>query len=86
MSTFTAGVHYDDFKGSVAADVSDKLSISEHLVVMGNPKHDEPVVAFSISSSGISGQTCHRPVAGCVPDRRQAFEPAPKRCARSTSL
>lgn len=56
MSTFTAGVQYDDFKGSVAVDVSDNLLISKHMVAMDKPRCDERVVAFRISSSGISGK------------------------------
>ncbi|MCO8029006.1 hypothetical protein NI454_03440 [Brevundimonas diminuta] len=51
MSTFTAGVQYDDFKGTVAADRSDTLSITKYLVALGKAAPDERVVAFRITSS-----------------------------------
>ena len=78
MSTFTAGVQYDDFKGSIAADVSDNLSISKHLVAMGKARQDERVVAFRISSSGISGKPVTDLSLVAYLTDAKAFEPAPK--------
>jgi len=78
MSTFTAGVQYDDFKGTVAADRSDTLSITKYFVALGKAAPDERVVAFRITSSGVT----NRPVTSVslvayLTDSPE-FEPAPK--------
>jgi hypothetical protein len=49
MSTFTAGVQYNDLKGSVAADRSDNVAIADHLVGLGVAKLGERVVGYRIS-------------------------------------
>lgn len=56
MSTFTAGVQYNDYKGSVAADRSDNVSISGHLVELGLANSGERVVGWRISFGGNSGK------------------------------
>lgn len=55
MSTFKAGVQYDDFKGTVAADVSDNVALSNHLVSLGQAQSDERVIAFRIASGENQG-------------------------------
>lgn len=49
MSTFTAGVQYNDFKGSVAADRSDNASLFDHLAKLGLATSEERVVGCRIS-------------------------------------
>jgi hypothetical protein len=49
MSTFTAGVQYNDLKGSVAADRSDNVAIVDHLAGLGVAKPRERVVGYRIS-------------------------------------
>lgn len=51
MSIFTAGVQYNDLTGTVAADVSDNLSLDKHLIELGKANKDERVVAVRISSN-----------------------------------
>lgn len=55
MSVFSASVQYNDFKGSVAADRSDNLSLSAYLVEQELIKSDERVVGCRISFGGNSG-------------------------------
>jgi len=55
MDTFNAGVQYNDFKGSVAADISDNIGIASHLVSLGKATKDDRVVGFRIASGENSG-------------------------------
>lgn len=55
MDTFKAGVQYNDFKGTVAADISDNVALSDYLVSLGKAESDERVVAFRIVSSENQG-------------------------------
>ena len=78
MDIFTAGVQYDDFKGTVAADVSDNLSLAKHLVSLGKAQNDERVVAFRITSSGINGaQVTDVSLVAYLSDSKE-FEPSPE--------
>lgn len=50
MDTLSAGVQYNDFKGTVAADISDNRALAKHLVSVGKAGTDERVVGFRIAS------------------------------------
>lgn len=53
---FTAHVQYDDFKGPVAADRSDILSLSTHLVKLGKAQEGERVVGFRFGINENAGR------------------------------
>lgn len=55
MEIFKAGVQYNDYKGTVAADRSDTKSLSDHLVKMGLCSQDERVVAIRTGFGGNDG-------------------------------
>jgi len=55
MNTFSAGVQYNDFKGTVAADISDNVGLSSHLVSLGEATKDERVIAFRVTSGENQG-------------------------------
>ena len=55
MDTFNAGVQYNDFKGTVAADISDNVGLANHLVSLGKAVEGERVVGFRIASGGNRG-------------------------------
>jgi len=78
MSTFTASVQYDDFKGTVAADRSDTLSITKHLIALGKAANDERVVAFRITSSGVNNRSVTDVSLVAYLTNSTEFEPAPK--------
>ena len=50
MEIFDAGVQYNDFKGTVAADISDNVALADYLVSLGKAEQEERVVAFRIAS------------------------------------
>ena len=77
MTTFKAGVQYDDFKGTVAADISDTLSISKHLVSLGKASNDERVIAFRIGSSAVSGSAVTDVSLVAYLTDAKEFEPSP---------
>jgi hypothetical protein len=49
MSTFTAGVQYNDFKGTVAADRSDNKALVDHLHGLGLVEPGERFVGCRLS-------------------------------------
>jgi hypothetical protein len=51
MNTFVAGVQYDDFKGTVAADISDNVGLADYLRSIGKANQGDRVVAFRIAAS-----------------------------------
>ncbi|TCP30677.1 hypothetical protein [Sphingomonas sp. BK235] len=53
MSTFVAGVQYDDFKGSVAADEADNNDLLDYLRQLGLAREGERLAGIRISSSSI---------------------------------
>lgn len=55
MDTFNAGVQYNDFKGTVAADISDNRGLTKYLVDLGKAKEDERVIGFRITSGENQG-------------------------------
>jgi len=59
MDTFNAGVQYDDYKGTVAADISDNVALENFLVSQGKAEKGERVVGFRITS----GENHGTPVA-----------------------
>ena len=50
MDTFNAGVQYNDFKGTVAADISDNVALTDYLMSLGKAEKNERVVGFRITS------------------------------------
>lgn len=78
MDTFKAGVQYDDFKGTVAADISDNISIAKYLVSLGKAQLDERVVAFRITSGGNVGTPVADVSLVAYLSNSKEFEPAPK--------
>jgi hypothetical protein len=50
LDTFNAGVQYNDFKGTVAADISDNVALADYLVSLGKAEKGERVVGFRIAS------------------------------------
>lgn len=77
MDTFNAGVQYDDFKGTVAADVSDNNALSNHLVTLGQAQSDERVIAFRIASGENQGVPVTEVSLVAYLLRSTEFEPAP---------
>uniref|UniRef100_UPI00404825F1 hypothetical protein n=1 Tax=Yoonia sp. TaxID=2212373 RepID=UPI00404825F1 len=55
MTTFQASVQYDDFKGEVACDRSDTLSLKDYLLSRNLAKDGEYVIGFRIHSNGVTG-------------------------------
>jgi hypothetical protein len=78
MGTFTAGVQYDDFKGSVAADISDNVGLRNHLASLGLAQAEERVVAFRISSGENQGIPVTEVSLVAYLLEASEFEPAPK--------
>lgn len=54
MSTFEASVQYDDFKGEVACDRSDTLSLKNYLMSHKLAADEEYVIGFRIHSNGLT--------------------------------
>lgn len=78
MTTFTASVQYDDFKGAVAADVSDNVAISDYLSSLGKATRDERVIAFRISSGENRGTPVTEVSLVVYLSASKEFEPSPK--------
>ncbi|WP_347092617.1 hypothetical protein [Sphingomonas parapaucimobilis] len=51
MDTFSAGVQYDDFKGTIAADISDHVGLANYLRSVGAANTGDRVIAFRIGSN-----------------------------------
>lgn len=77
MDIFNAGVQYNDFKGTVAADVSDNVALSNHLISLGQAQSDERVVAFRIASGENQGVPVTDVSLVAYLLRSPNFEPAP---------
>lgn len=56
MNIFDAGVQYDDYKGTVAADRADNKSFLEYLKQNGVAKDDELLVGWRFGFGGNDGQ------------------------------
>lgn len=77
MDTFNAGVQYNDFKGTVAADISDNVALADYLVSLGKAEKDERVVAFRITSGENLGTPVTEVSLVAYLLRSAEFEPAP---------
>lgn len=77
MDTFNAGVQYNDFKGIVAADISDNVAIADYLVSVGKAEKDERVVGFRIASGENRGTPGTEVSLVAYLLRSAEFEPAP---------
>src|SRR3546814_14181109 len=77
MDTFNAGVQYNDFKGTVAADISDNVALADYLVSLGKAESDERVVGFRIASGENRGTPVTDVSLVAYLLRSADFEPAP---------
>ena len=77
MDTFNAGVQYNDFKGTVAADISDNVALADYLVSLGKAGSDERVVGFRIASGENRGTPVTDVSLVAYLLRSAEFEPAP---------
>lgn len=77
MDTFNAGVQYNDFKGTVAADISDNVALTDYLVSLGKADKDERVVGFRIASGENRGTPVTDVSLVAYLLRSADFEPAP---------
>lgn len=77
MDTFSAGVQYNDFKGTVAADISDNVALGDHLVSLGKAREGERVVAFRIGSGENRGTPVTEVSLVAYLLQSTEFEPAP---------
>jgi hypothetical protein len=77
MDTFIARVQYNDLQGTVAADVSDNVALSNHLVSLGQAQSDERVIAFRIASGENRGVAVTDVSLVAYLLRATEFEPAP---------
>src|SRR3546814_12161477 len=77
MDTFNAGVQYNDFKGTVAADISDNVALADYLVSLGKAESDERVVGFRIASGENRGTPVTDVSLVAYLLRSAEFEPAP---------
>ena len=77
MDTFNAGVQYNDFKGTVAADISDNVALAGYLVSVGKAEKDERVVGFRIASGENRGTPVTEVSLVAYLLRSAEFEPAP---------
>ncbi|CAM3066112.1 hypothetical protein SAMN05428950_105128 [Sphingomonas sp. OV641] len=77
MDTFNAGVQYNDFKGTVAADISDNVALAGHLVSLGKAESDERVIGFRIASGENQGTPVTDVSLVAYLLRSAEFEPAP---------
>ena len=77
MDTFSAGVQYNDFKGTVAADISDNVALADFLVSLGKAEQDERVVGFRIASGENRGTPVGEVSLVAYLLRSVEFEPKP---------
>lgn len=77
MNTFNAGAQYNDFKGTVAADISDNVALADHLVSLGRAEKDERVIGFRIASGENRGTPVTEVSLVAYLLRSVEFEPTP---------
>ena len=80
MDTFNAGVQYNDFKGTVAADISDNVALADYLVSLGKAEKGERVIGFRIASGENQGTPVTEVSLVAYLLRSTEFEPAPQLC------
>ena len=78
MDTFIAGVQYNDFKGTVAADISDNVALADYLVSLGKAEEGERVLGFRLASGENQGTSVADVSLVAYLLRSVDFEPAPK--------
>ncbi|WP_146347883.1 hypothetical protein [Falsiphaeobacter marinintestinus] len=61
MSIFNAGVQYNDFKGTVAADRADEISMRDFLIEEGIANDTERVIGYRIAFGGNHGAEIETP-------------------------
>ncbi|MPS66887.1 MAG: hypothetical protein E2586_00095 [Novosphingobium sp.] len=77
MDTFIAGVQYNDFKGTAAADISDNFALADYLVSLGKAEESERVLGFRITSGENRGIPVTEVSLVAYLLRSAEFEPAP---------
>lgn len=77
MDTFSAGVQYNDFKGTVAADKSDNAPLDQYLIAVGKAQPDERVVGFRIASGENRGTPVTEVSLVAYLINSSNFDPAP---------
>ena len=77
MSIFKAGVQYDDFSGTVAADKAGSIAMLDHLKKEGFANDTERLVGYRIAFGGNDGHEIETP--GVIVYLREGShdEPAP---------
>jgi len=78
MNEFQAGVQYDDFKGSVAADIADNISIAEFLKKKDIARENERVVGYRVCFSENDGAEKDNPGIVVYLSNSDNFEAKPK--------
>jgi hypothetical protein len=77
VTTFDAGVQYNDFKGTVAVDISDNVTLADYLVTAGKAHKDERVIGFRIASGENRGTPVTDVSLVAYLLRSAEFEPSP---------
>jgi hypothetical protein len=77
MDTFNAGVQYNDFKGTSAADISDNVALADYLVSQGKALAGDRVVGFRIASGENRGTPVEEVSLVAYLLNSDKFEPAP---------
>ncbi|WP_223010968.1 hypothetical protein [Sphingomonas yunnanensis] len=54
MNIFVAGVQYDDFEGTVAADIAENSDLLRHLEELGLAQQGERIAAVRLTASSLS--------------------------------
>lgn len=78
MDTFRAGVQYNDFQGTVAADISDNASLTAYLKNSGKAEEGERVVGFRFGSGENHGSPVTEISLVAYLLRSEQFEETPK--------
>jgi hypothetical protein len=78
MDTFNAGVQYNDYLGTVAADISDNVALADFLISQGKAQQGERVIGFRISSGENQGTPVAEVSLVAYLLHTTDFEPAPK--------
>lgn len=78
MDIFSAGVQYNDFKGTVATDISDNIALADYLVTKGKAEKGERVVGFRIASGENRGTPVTDVSFVAYLLRSADFEPTPE--------
>jgi hypothetical protein len=77
MDTFNAGVQYNDFTGTIAADISDNVALEDFLMSLGKADKGERIVGFRIASGENRGTPVTEVSLVAYLLSTPNFEPAP---------